>query len=309
MQDSVRSLAHWTKEQIDSECRASYVVYERELIAHYASYFEKRSHLRCLKHSYSARTIATALPPGYSHLTKRIPTGSLHRFCRSGRSSQMLGLSLLCSALEQDRSLWWFWTALELPKRLAGLQNPVVKFEHALAPADLGEMPRTTKLDLSLATDEAFVAIETKWSEAGLGSCSCAREGEGDPRVGFECAPRVYARTAYWNVANQVFSLASSRLSFLPCDLSPAYQAVRNVAAAIKLAGSRVAVFVLLFDQNNPYFRPTGRWPGWPAFLNRTLRKHSAASFLFRAISWQSLISNVSLPASVRLWAREKHRL
>lgn len=309
MDFSAADLTQWTKERIDAECSRSYQAYERGLQTHYTNYFQAHPQLRCPRHRYSARTIAAALPPGHSDLQKRIPKGSLHRFARSGRSSQLLALGLLGSAAEQDDSLRWFWDAANLPGYASHRQRPSIRFEHCLAPSDLGEAPRVTKVDLTIASEDTFVAVETKWSEPGLGVCSCVRDGDGDPRPGSDCAVRVRSRKAYWETARDLFDLGGIRLSFFPCSLSVAYQAVRNVAAARHLSRGRRSVFVLIHDETNPFFQRCGDWPGWPDMLNGILRKHARSSFFFQAVSWQSLISNLPLTPQVRRWAREKHRL
>jgi hypothetical protein len=90
--------------------------------------------------------------------------------------------------------------------------------------------------------------------------------------------------------------------------VSVAYQAVRNVAATRLLSGVRRGVFVLLYDNRNPYFRETGAWPGWPALLSATLSAQTAR-FLFKAISWQDLVHALPIPEDVRQWAAEKHGL
>src|ERR1700730_3858186 len=236
MHTAAAELTKWTKEHIDAECLSSYREYERKLRQHYIEYFRRYPQLRCPNHSYSARTIAAALPPGYSDLQKLIRKDLLHRFARSGKSSQLLALSLLGSASQFDSSLSWFWSALSVPSNYCGRGRPSIRFEHCLAPSDLGEVPRVTKIDVTVASEGGFVAVETKWSERGLGICSCARDGDGDPRAGFDCAARVRSRTAYWQVAHEFFGLETVRLPFLPCALSAAYQAVRNVAAARHLS-------------------------------------------------------------------------
>jgi hypothetical protein len=69
----------------------------------------------------------------------------------------------------------------------------------------------------------------------------------------------------------------------------PNYQAVRNVAAALALAGQgQQAVFALIYDQENPYFGGYGDWPGWPAALHATL-DHAHPGLSFRSVSWQEL--------------------
>jgi len=221
----------------------------------------------------------------------------------------MLALALLGSAAQRDPSVQWLFSAANLLSNLAGRKRPVIRFEHCLAPSDLGEVPRVTSMDVTISTQRAFIAVETKWSEAGLGGCSCAREGEGDPRIGFDCADRVYSRKIYWKTAADFLELEEARLSFEPCSLSVAYQVVRSIAAAWQLSRGRIAGFILIYDNTNPYFRSTNGWPGWPAILTQILNKQLRARFLFRAISWQDLIGKLPLPADVRLWAAEKHRL
>ena len=126
-----------------------------------------------------------------------------------------------------------------------------------------------------------------------------------DPSIG-ECSERILPRTGYWNAAQQMFRLPA-RTPTAYCPISTAYQAVRNVAAARVLTGGRKAIFLLIYDANNPYFRPTGEWPGWPAVLASTLPETD--SFVFRAVTWQKLISLLPLDDEAVRWARDKHQL
>lgn len=69
-------------------------------------------------------------------------------------------------------------------------------------------------------------------------------------------------------------------------------------------------VFVLFYDERNPYFRQTGAWPGWPEVLTATLKTADSNNLLrFRAISWQTLLPVMPLPNQVRQWAQDKHEL
>jgi hypothetical protein len=301
------NLRGWTKESIDRECKSAYRGYESAVIDRYTRYFAARPHLRCPRQRYSARTVAAALPPGLNGLQQLIPPGHLHRYARSGRSSQILALSILGAGAIRDPTLGWFWRAIGLSHLRGTDSSNCFKFEHALAPTDLDEYPRVTKLDLSVSNSAAFAAIETKWSEPGLGICSCLSDGDGNPAAGHYCASRVATRSAYWRVAQENFGLERERIPLLPCSVSVAYQAVRSVAAARHLAGRKVAAFVLLFDATNPYFSPTGKWPGWPAILETTLMDHG--SLLYRAISWQKLVPRLPLSQDVLEWAVSKHRL
>lgn len=287
-----------------------YREYERGLQDHYSAYFAHYPHLRSPRQRYSAHSLPAALPPGHADVQRFIPRQSQHRFICSARSSQGLALALLGVAAKIDPSLQWFWNALQLPFLVDTSRPSLCAFEFPLDPADLNEKPRVSQLDFLIRHRAICAAVEIKWSEGGLGSCSCLREGEGSPIAGAHCAARVYDRAAYWTAAQDVLALPGQRSPFLPCPISPVYQAVRNIAAVSRLAGNkRRAVFVLLFDKRNPFFRRTGDWPGWPAILSTALNEPEATQFCFRAISWQQLIIRLPLPANVRTWAHEKHCL
>jgi hypothetical protein len=184
-------------------------------------------------------------------------------------------------------------------------KQPLVAFERELDKTVLNEEPRVTAVDFFVETDDVVICTEIKWAEQGLGRCSC---GAGRPEVA-DCAARVLARTRYWDAARDVFFLPE-RLPGEFCPLSTGYQAIRNVAAALALAGERKPIFVLLYDENNPYFRATNEWPGWPSVLQSTLTPADRSGLLsFRAVSWQQLVPTLPLPTAVWQWAAEKHGL
>jgi len=307
--ENLHNLPSWTKGRIDWECQSTYRQYERELQDHYTAYFAQYPHLRSLGHQYSAHSLAAALPPGYADLQRLIPKRAQHRFIRSARSSQSLGLALLGVAAKIDPSLKWFWDALQLPFRIDTTRPSSCTFEFPLDPADLNERPRTSQLDFLVRHRAVCASVEAKWSES-LGSCSCLRQCEGSPLPGAHCAARVYDRAAYWTVAQEIFGLPAKRSPSLPCPISTVYQVVRNIAAVRHLAGNkRPAIFVLLFDARNPFFSRTGDWPGWPAILSSVLNDSESTQLFFRALAWQDLSPRLPLPPSVRAWAREKHCL
>jgi hypothetical protein len=304
------SLSQWTTKTIDRECGKAYRFYEKARRNHYLSYFAQHPELRCPHQAHSACTVTAALPPGWGELQTLIARPALHRYARSGKSSQLLALALLGSAARLDPSFGWFWHALDLPTPRSAQQYPSFAFERSLSPSHLGEKPHTTQLDFAVDDPGFFVAVETKWTEQGLGICSCAPRGEGNPCAGSYCAERVIGRKRYWQVAKDFFGLSAKRLPLFACPVSPAYQAVRNVAAAQRLANSkRPFAFVLLYDVENPYFRATGTWPGWPAVLRAHLDGHEQRNLYFRAVSWQELVSKLPLDEQVCRWAREKHGL
>ena len=134
------------------------------------------------------------------------------------------------------------------------------RFEVTLPGTLLNEGRRPTSVDWLLGGDRGVLAVEAKFTERGLGRCSCPRRAEG------QCSDAVLARP-YWTVAQQ--QLGWSRAPG-PCPVSLAYQGVRNVAAAHALAGEeRVAGFGLLYDARNPYFAGTGSGLAGPACLRR----------------------------------------
>lgn len=303
---STCSLIQWPQERIDGECRSAYAAYEKGLRDHYTDYFAKNSTLRCPRHAYSAATLADALPPRWGHLQRLLPRQAVHRYARSGKSSQTLALALLGSAVHQDVTMEGLWRMLGIGEPQA--QATQIAFEYALDPLDLQEEPRVTTLDFFATTTRAVAVIECKWSERGFGSCSCLKDGDGSPQPGNGCASRVDARSGYWRTAYRDFGLPPARTQRSFCPMSVAYQPIRNVAATRLLCAGRRGVFVLLYDDANPYFRQTGAWPGWPALLSATLET-TTSDFTFEAISWQSLMSVLPIPTDVREWAVEKHRL
>jgi hypothetical protein len=303
------SFSEWPKARINSECGLAYRRYERCLREHYVSYFNQRPWLQDAHQSHSASTMAAALPPGWNQLERLIPRPAIHPLARSAKSSQTLSLALLGGALSLAPSLNWFRDAFEIEWRPTS-RTARASFERGLARSDLNEEPRTTQLDFAVEDSSCFVAVESKWCEQGFDVCSCLRSSEGTHLPGGYCSDRVLNRPRYWDAARDFFGLPPERLPLLPCQIAPVYQVLRNVAAARQLAGvNRSFGFVLLFDQNNPYFRPTGSWPGWPAVLRTHFERHKSQRFFFRAVAWQQLISRLPLDPNIRGWARVKHLL
>jgi hypothetical protein len=136
--------------------------------------------------------------------------------------------------------------------------------------------------------------------------------GSGDG-AGASTATKVAATTEssttgpYWHVARNVFGLNGPRPP-QHCQLSLAYQAVRNAAAGLEMTGLRAGgSFGLVYDDRNPFFAGAGEWPGWANWL----QANDAARVVVHAISWQEIIQ--LLPRSGRAvvlsWASEKHGL
>jgi len=297
-------LASWTKNEIDAICRKPHGVYERALREHYRQYFAAHPELAG-DHPVKAEDLAAALPPGADFLEEYLPERLRHLQHLSGRSSQVIALAMLGLAWRRDPSVRWLQDALALPGVLRS-PAPTVRFEVELDSALLNESPLVSTIDFLVEDEAAVICVEAKFGEDGLGRCSCP---QGAPAVA-NCSQKVLHRPLYWETAREVFFLAD-HVPGRPCPISASYQAIRNAAAARALAGEgRRAVFVLLYDDRNPYFHAVDGWPGWPELLTRTLKDAERLERLwFRAVSWQRLIRQLPLEEGALEWAREKHAL
>lgn len=296
-------LADWTGAAVTAECRKAYNAYKAAKTDSYRAYFTTNVHLKAADHAYKASDLTAALPDDWGGLAELLPKSERHLHHLSGNSSQLIALGLLGVAAKLDPSLSWLWDALgPLPPATTSL--PKHSFEHTLAPEVLGEHPRQTSVDFFVDDPAALLCIEAKWTEAGIGACSC-----GNAEALFsDCSDKVRERNAYWETAKDIFGLPA-RKDGAPCSLSFTYQAVRNVAAALALAAEgQQPVFGLLYDADNPYFAGCGDWPGWLAALHATL-DGAGAPVRFAAASWQELMEVAPLDASAAAWASEKHGL
>ena len=295
---AAHDLPQWTSHAISAACRDAYREYERRRRSQYTAYFVAHPELAG-KHPLLARDLAAALPEGWQQLDSLLPPTERHRWHLSGKSSQVLALGALGVAMHRDAGLGW---TRSLGAPVPPSPTARAQLEYALAPDVLGERPRVTAVDFLVDDPQFVLCAEVKWTEAGLGACSCTNPATGD------CAERVIQRTAYWSVLREIFGLSAAEPG-RPCPLSPLYQAVRNVAAAIALAGEdRRAVFTLIYDSENPYFAGCGSWPGWPTILAKTLDSAHPA-LTFAAASWQDLLRQLPLDDATRFWAAEKHGL
>ena len=296
-------LAGWTRAAIDAECQAPWRRHDRRLGTRYARYFEQHPDLVGEQRT-SARDLVAALPPGWQAPADAIPDRPWQRHHLSAKSSQMLGVGLLGVAASRDPTLGWLWEAIApLPPAVEDV--PSIEFAHVVEPALLGERPRQTSFDVLVDDPAVLIGIETKWREHGIGTCLCRGDGVG-PLEGERCSRRVEQREAYWEAATDVLGLGP-REPGAPCPISPVYEVVRHAAALRALAGDRPAVLALVYDSDNPYFAPTGEWPGWPALLEEAVGADER--FRFAAISWQELMPLLPLDEPTLAWAAEKHGL
>jgi hypothetical protein len=300
--DRGKDLANWTSAEIAAQCRSAYNAYKRRRNEHYSDYFGRHPELRG-DHPLPARDLTAALPPGHADLADLIAPGDLHREHLSANSSQVLALALLGAAMRSEPSLAWLFGVMRplLPPTRPG-ELPQARLEATLAPETLGEQPRQTAIDFLVSLNETLLCVEAKWTEAGLGTCSCGERADG------HCSARVRGRTAYWQAAERVFGLPAAGQDG-HCPIDAGYQAVRNATAATALAGGRDAAFGLIYDAENPYFRRTGDWPGWPDVLRTTVAEHGDSSVRLAAASWQELLASLPLDRPTLAWAAEKHGL
>jgi hypothetical protein len=294
-------LAPWPYKRIEAECRRPYAAYHRDVRERHLSYFEEELERRHPRNAFGALSLAAALPRGWQRLERFLPPERRHRHHLSGGSSQVLALGLLGPAVMHDAMLPWLF---EPEGFFPSIGQPVSwEFEYSVGFGLLNERPKTTDIDLFVSGPDAVVALEAKFTERGLGRCSCKERDSG------RCDKRVFDRP-YWDVGTQFIGLDPPNPPG-PCQLSVAYQAVRNVAAVLEMSGLRhgSSAFGLLYDARNPYFAGAGKWPGWASILESTLDASRSVSLL--AISWQSLIPRLPRRGrgEVFRWAADKHGL
>jgi Restriction Endonuclease associating with ARP len=286
------SLADWTTERIDAECINAYDAYLAQVRLRHVAYFAARPEQRSATRAFAARTRQAAFPDGWEHLAGALAAQAWHRHHLSAGSSQVLAIALLASAARADPSLRWLSGARRFRRALT-------LFEVELAPTVLRERPRQTSIDWLVLDRHSVIAAEAKFTERGLGQCSCEEREAG------LCSERVLQRP-YWDVASRDVGLHREAAS-ASCCLSLAYQAVRNVAAAQAIAGERRSTaFLLLYDARNPYFAGALAWPGWIRMLSQLM---SGSATIFMPVSWQGLLARAPVPDQVRAWAWEKHGL
>jgi hypothetical protein len=300
-------LAGWTRPAIDAECQSAWRRHDRRLGVRYARYFEAHPDLAGDQRT-AARDPAAALPPGWEELVGAVPEDAWQRRQLSAKSSQTLGVGLLGVAARREPSLEWLWELLA-PLPAAADPAPRLEFAHVVAPELLGERPRQTSLDVLVDDPSVLIGIETKWREHGIGNCLCRGAGVG-PLPGERCSRRVEQRDAYWETAEEVLGLGA-REPGSACPISPVYETVRHAAALRALGGAdRPVVLALFYDSDNPYFAPSGEWPGWPALLGEAVDAAADPErFGFAAVAWQELVPALPLDEETRAWAADKHGL
>ena len=129
---------------------------------------------------------------------------------------------VLQPAIDRDPSLEWLWEAAGAPAVLGDVQD--TQFEVTVPAELLNERPRQTAVDWLVTREQAVLAFEAKFTEQGLGRCSCSGREYG------QCSDAVLSRP-YWTVVEEELGWTRATEP-APCPVSLAYQAVRNLAAA-----------------------------------------------------------------------------
>ena len=180
----------------------------------------------------------------------------------------------------------------------------------------LGE-PRPTSVDC-FVSGSYQVAIECKFSESEVGTCSRPRLTPRDPTYDTEWCDGTYTRqrgrlercaltergVLYWRYVPILFKWPGDS-ALVPCPLRKNYQLVRNVLAACVRRDGTVSPecghVVLVYDRRNPAFQAGG--DGWLAFeeTRRALRDPGG----LRKCSWQRIMGHLRQEA-VLPWLTEQ---
>ena len=234
-----------------------------------------------------------------------IPKGERHRWFGSMNSSQALAQSILgnlaihgflecLSEIKDDEGMDLF--------SKAQISSDNFKMEHKID--YLGE-PRQTSLDGYISGDYQ-IAIECKFTEAGVGPCSRPQLTPKDSNYERDYCDGTYsvqkARKTrcslterdilYWRYVPQLFKWTiNSDLN--PCPMKKNYQLVRNILAAGVKPDRTVSVrnghALLIYDKRNPAFQQGGK--GLIAYTET--QKQLKEPTMLRKCSWQRVIKHI----------------
>lgn len=236
-----------------------------------------------------------------STLLTLIPKPKRHKWFRSMNSSQALAQSILgnlalykllhcLTELQDDDGQSLFG------KAQLDFENFAMEFEVDY----LGEL-RPTSLD-AYVRGNYRVAIECKFTEADVGTCSRPRL---TPRDSEHCdgtytkqkgrkerCPLTKIGVLYWRYVPHLFRWPSdSDLS--PCPLNENYQLVRNILAVGVNADGTVSLddghVVLIYDERNPAFQQGGK--GFAAYMETKAALRQPT--MLRKCSWQRLVQHI----------------
>lgn len=238
-------------------------------------------------------------------IKKMIPDGEFHKWFRSMSSSQALALSILGNLQIHG--------CLGVLHKLCGDDNePIIEIagpqlgsfsmEHKIR--HLGE-PRSTSLD-GFINGDYRIAIECKFTETEVGSCSRTRLSKNDNNFEKDYCDGSYtfqrSRTTrcslteigvkYWDLIPSLFNI-SNDIDYFHCLIRNNYQLFRNILAVGVYEDSTISLekshVILIYDERNPSFGLGGK--AYISFYEtkRALRNPR----MLRKISWQNIISHL----------------
>jgi len=196
--------------------------------------------------------------------------------------------------------------------------------------------PRPTQLDALLESEEWIVTVESKFCEAGAGSCSQPKplkkgrhkgqrqcngryEKQVNPvnKIGARCA-LTGKDILYWTFIPQVFTLEADSDLLGDCPFRDGrFQYMRNVVAAEALAAERQracgSLTLLLYVEGGTYpvsrevRDSTSAWNRMLALLRPEKREYVAAlSYQAVLASWRSLLPDDSILSSLEQWLQDR---
>ena len=244
-----------------------------------------------------------AEPREIERLIAFIPQGDRHKWFRSMNSSQALAQSVFGNlAISNHLDLLG---AIRDENGLAVFENANLSPEHLAMEFKIGYLgePRSTRLDVFFEGDYR-VAVECKFTEEEVGTCSRPRLTPGDTNYQTERCNGTYTRqdgrdercslsaigVLYWKYVPVLFRWQADQ-DIIPCPLDLNYQLVRNVlAVGVKPdagASSQHGHAVVLFDERNPAFRAGGK--GLKAF--QETKSALLDERMLRICSWQQIVA------------------
>jgi hypothetical protein len=246
-----------------------------------------------------------ATPEELDRLLKLLPSWRRHKWFRSMTSSQALTQSVLgnlaiCSHLSCLSELSDDEGEPLLGKAQVSSEN--FAMEHKID--YLGER-RQTSLD-AFFSGTYQVAIECKFTEVGVGSCSRSSLRPSDSNYYTDLCNGSFTRqmnreercslteigALYWKSVPALFEWPND-IDLISCPLHKNYQLVRNILAACIRPDGTVSPesghVILIYDENNPAFQVGG--DGFRAFVET--RQALKAAGLLKKCSWQRIVRHL----------------
>lgn len=246
-----------------------------------------------------------ASPQDAARLLSLVPEGERHKWFRSMNSSQAMAQTVLGNL--SIHGLLGVLTELTADEgsHLVGEAQPSAETFAMEFKIDYLREPRPTCLDGYLS-GQYHVALECKFTEQEVGSCSRPRLSPVDSNYAAEYCDGTYTRqraraercsltetgVSYWRHVPRLFHWPSDG-DFVPCPLNKNYQLVRNVLAVgvrpdgtVSLDGGHA---VLLYDARNPAFREGGSAHSAYTETQKALIEPT----MLRKCSWQRIIGHI----------------